>query len=136
MDSEKKTLEEYTQVRRVLARIAIANEEIDEQERIVIASSIGGASNLTGEQLKTLIDDAQKKPDITSLVSEIDIPIFLRQLLVDLSALILMKTNWHDSEVETLKLAVTSMKVPKETQSKILQAFELLRSVSQTIPTE
>jgi hypothetical protein len=136
MNSEKKTLEQYTQVRRVLARIAIANEEIDEQERIVIASSIGGASNLTGEQLKTLIDDAKKKPDITSLVSEIEVPIFLRQLMVDFSALILMKTDWQDSEVETFKLAVTSMNVSQENQSKLLQAFELLRSVSQAIPTE
>jgi hypothetical protein len=136
MDSEKKLLEEYTQVRRILARIAIANDKIDEQERIVIASSIGGASNLTGDQLKTLIDDAQKKPDIASLVSPVSAPIFLRQLMVDLSALVLMKTDWHDSEVETLKRAVMSVRVSDENKSKLLEALELLRSISQTLPTE
>ncbi len=50
MSSKVKELaDEYVQVRRVLVQIAIANEDIDEQERMVIASSIGGSSGLNEE---------------------------------------------------------------------------------------
>lgn len=133
MDALKISLEEYTNVRRVLARIAIANDEIDEEERRIIVSNIGDASNLTGDQLQVLIDDVTSKPDVMSLVSEITQPIFLKQLMVDLSAFALMKSDWHESEMNVLKCAVAGMKISDENRGRLTEVIELLRNISQTL---
>jgi hypothetical protein len=124
---------EYVQLRRVLARIAIANEEIDEQERVVIASSIGNASSLNDDQMKVLLNDAATKPDIKDLVLGVIHPVAQKHMLVDLAALALMKTDWHPLETQALKDAVMAMDVSETNRTNFLKVFELLQSIGQTI---
>jgi hypothetical protein len=133
MDALKLSLEEYTNVRRILAGIAIANDEIDDEERRIIVSNIGEASSLTEDQLQVLIDDVASKPDVMSLASEITQPIFLKQLMVDLAAFALMKSDWHESEVNALKCAIAGMKISDENRGRLVDAIELLRNISQTL---
>lgn len=133
MNNVDTLVDEVTQMRRVLARIAIANDEIDDQERLVIVSNIGGASHLSGDQLKTLIDDVAAKPDVLDLISGIKQPMILRQLIAELAAFALLKKEWHANEVYTLKKAVSGMKMSSENREAFLRAFEVLRGISQTI---
>lgn len=134
MNSKVKDLaEEYVQLRRVLVQIAIANEEIDEQERMVIASSIGGSSGLNDEQVKSLLEDATAKPDIKNLVGEISHPVALKQMLLDLLALALMKPAWHESETQVLKDAVMAMSISESNRLGFLKTFESLQEISKTI---
>lgn len=129
----KDLTDEYVQIRRVLVQIAIANEEIDEQERMVIASSIGGSSGLNDEQVETLLKDANAKPDIKSLVGEISHPMALKQMLLDLVALALMKSDWYESESQALKDAVMSMNLSESNCLGFLKVFDELREMSLSI---
>jgi uncharacterized membrane protein YebE (DUF533 family) len=134
VSSEVKDLtDEYVQLRRVLVQIAIANEDIDEQERMVIASSIGGSSGLNDDQVKTLLEDATTKPDIKDLVEEISHPVALKQMLLDLVALALMKPTWHEAETRVLRDAVMAMGISESNRLSFLKTFESLQEMSQTI---
>lgn len=124
---------EYVQLRRVLARIAVANEEIDEQERVVIASSIGSVSSLNDDQMKVLLNDVATKPDIKDLVSGVIHPAARKYMLVDLAALALMKTDWHPLETQALKDAVMAIEISETNRTNFLKVFELLQSIGQTI---
>jgi uncharacterized membrane protein YebE (DUF533 family) len=129
----KDLTDEYVQLRRVLVQIAIANEDIDEQERMVIASSIGGSSGLNDDQVKTLLEDATTKPDIKDLVEEISHPVALKQMLLDLVALALMKPTWHEAETRVLRDAVMAMGISESNRLSFLKTFESLQEMSQTI---
>lgn len=134
MSSKVKELaDEYVQVRRVLVQIAIANEDIDEQERMIIASSIGGSSGLNDDQVKTLLEDATAKPNIKDLVGEISHPMAFKQMLLDLVALALMKPTWHEAEIRVLRDAVMAMGISESNRLSFLKTFETLQEISQTI---
>lgn len=126
----------YTQVRRVLAAIAFANGDIDDQERFVIASSIGGASHLQSDDIRLLLKDVETKPAIETLVAEIDEPIFLRQLFIDLAVLAILKTDWHEDERAAVRQAVEAMNIDATQQARFAQAFDLLRDVSKDLDEE
>ncbi len=133
MSNVEIAVNEVTQMHRVLARIAIANDEIDAQEKLIIVSNIGGAAHLSDGQLRTLIDDVSAKPDVLDLISGVKQPIILRQLIAQLAAFSLLKKEWHKSEIHTLKEAVSGMEISSENRATLLMAFDALRTVSQEI---
>ncbi len=132
MDSQNELSEGYIQVRRVLAAIAAANEDIDDQERMVIASSLGGAAHLNRNQMKILLDDALMKPDIASLVTTIDEAIFVKQLIIDLTALSIIKNEWHPSEIAAINKTIDAIYLSEKHREQLHQALNLLRIIGQS----
>jgi len=123
----------YIQVRRVLAAIAFSNDEIDDEERRIIASSLGGAAHLTREQMGVLLDDVTQKPKIEELVAKISGAEYVKQLVIDLLALATVKQDWHESELQAVYSAIHSLNIGEESQKNLQHAFELTRTISQSI---
>lgn len=127
MQHESDIEEWYLQVRRLVCAICLANNDLSHEERIVLASSVGGASNLTNNQMKTLVNDASESPDVRVLASSIHHPAAVRQFLVDLAALAVVKGDWHDSEEQAAHEAIRSLSVPEEVRHAALRAFDELK---------
>ena len=136
MEDHTALIQGYLQVRRVLVAIAFANGDIDDQERMVIASSIGGAAHLGADHIKQLIDDVTAKPEIGNLVADITGIEFLRQLVIDLTVLATVKAEWHPNELAAVHLAIDAMQVGAEARQQLRNAFDLLCRVSQSIGAE
>ena len=136
MEDHTALIQGYLQVRRVLVAIAFANGDIDDQERMVIASSIGGAAHLGADHIKQLIDDVTAKPEISNLVTNITGMEFLRQLVIDLTVLATVKAEWHPNELAAVYQAIDAMQVETEARQQLRNAFDLLCRVSQSIGAE
>ncbi len=136
MEDHTALIQGYLQVRRVLVAIAFANGDIDDQERMVIASSIGGAAHLGADHIKQLIDDVTAKPEIGNLVADITGIEFLRQLVIDLTVLATVKAEWHPNELAAVYQAIDAMQVGAEARQQLRNAFDLLCRVSQSIGAE
>jgi hypothetical protein len=120
----------YLQVRRVIASIAYENQEIDEQERVVLASDMAGQYQLAEDQVQTLIEDAVSKPRIEDLVNLVNDPRFLRLLLTDLMTLAIAKEEWEESELAAAVRAIGALHLRKDLVAKVRQAFDLLIDVT------
>jgi hypothetical protein len=83
--------------------------------------------------MKVLLNDVATKPDVKDLVSGVIHPVAVKQMLVDLAALALMKADWHPLETQALKDAVMAMDVSETNRTNFLKVFELLQSIGQTI---
>ena len=116
----------YIQVRRVVASIAYQNQEIDEQERLILASSVAGQYQLSEEQIHILVEDAVKSPCIEDLVRQICDPQFIRLLLMDLMTLAIFKKEWEESEYGAAIRAINALILQKHLTAEIRQAFDLL----------
>ncbi len=136
MEDHTALIQGYLQVRRVLVAIAFANGDIDDQERMVIASSIGGAAHLGADHIKQLIDDVTAKPEVGNLVADITGVEFLRQLVIDLTVLATVKAEWHPNELAAVYQAIDAMQVEAEARQQLRNAFDLLCRVSQSIGAE
>ena len=129
-------MNELLQTKRVLARIAYSDDRLSDSERLVIASGIGGAANFSGDQIETLIKDIAEKPPVESLVAEIKQTESIKQLLIDLSALALVKKGWHTEELLALKAAVDTLNVTSKARDTFLSALELLRDVCSLVDNQ
>ena len=122
--------ERYLQVRRAVAAIAYQNLDIDEQERLMLASCIAGQYQLSEDQLHILAKDAIMRPDIEGLVNEIGDPSFVRLLLADLMVLAIFKEEWEGSEHEAAIRAINVLTLPESLTAKIRHAFESLMAIA------
>jgi hypothetical protein len=121
---------DYMQVRRVICRVSLGNNHLSPQERLVLASSVGGASGLSQKQIQVLIEDASSMPDIAQLMSEIHLPAQYRQLMVDLSALAVVKGDWDDTEVAAVGEVIGAFPFDEEIKTDLETAFDTLKKAS------
>jgi len=126
------TKQDELQIQRVLASIAFSDNEIDEQERKILASTIGDTSQLSEEQLSTIIDDAVKTPKIENLVAEITEPMTIRYLIFNLMALAVVKNDWKDIEISTARRVIDAIRLPQESIPKVRKAFDLLFDINKS----
>jgi len=126
-------IESYLQIRRVISAICLANGDLSHEERVILASSIGGASNLTSDQIKILIKDSEDSPDIKQLVKDIKFSGQIKQLLVDLSALAVIKVDWHSTEIVAAHEAIEALPLEESAREGFVKAFDLLRNISQAL---
>jgi hypothetical protein len=57
----------------------------------------------------------------------------LKQMLLDVVALALMKPTWHEAETRVLRDAVMAMSISESSRLSFLKTFESLQEISQTI---
>jgi len=126
-------LTDYMQVRRIISRICLANEDLSKEERVVLASSVGGASSLSSDQLRVLIEDTADMPDIGLLMKNLTQPSQYRQLLIDIAALAIIKRDWHEDEMTAAKQAIAALPFDDAMLSGLNSTFDTLRKVSDSL---
>jgi hypothetical protein len=126
-------ISDYMQARRVITRVCLANEDLSHEERLVLASSVGGASNLPAEQIQVLLRDTTELPDVDVLMKAMTHAGQYRQILIDLAALAVVKQDWHDSELAAARKAIGAFPLDEPTRSALSDAFEALRRASTSL---
>lgn len=126
---------EYVTVRRLIAAITLANDELTEEERLVIASSVGGKAHLSPEAMHLLIQDAKRGVDVKEVAASLRNITSVRQLFADLAALAVYKLEWHKDEIMTAKLAIYSLPIPEEVKKVVGEVFDGQIAVGKALAT-
>lgn len=133
MDSLTQSLNQFINVKRIIACIANANNNISFEEQKVMMLNIGETSGLQPDQIEILFEDLKNQPDPESLAREISIPLIKRQLIVDLVALCVMKQDWSENEWMILAKAVNGLGVPLPHQELLSASIRSLHKISEEL---
>jgi hypothetical protein len=123
-------------VKRILALIAYANNEIDEEERQLLTSSITASPGLSEQEVVALLQDVSEMPAVEKLVSEISSSDGKRYLLFNLFSLLTLKHDMNEKEVEAVIATIEALELPAEFIEQLRSIISILLAISKHLERE